>query len=120
MSEEQEPGGGQALDQAVEQRLGFSVVPVQVLEQHHERLDLALSEEKPLHSVQAGLPPLGRIEPLPFRLLRRDIQQREQGGQRGLEAPIEREDLAGDLLADLPAVVPPIDLEVGLEQINNG
>ena len=48
VDEEQEAGGRQALDQAVEQRLGLGVDPVEVLEDDQERLDLALPQEEPL------------------------------------------------------------------------
>jgi hypothetical protein len=45
VDEEQDAGRRQALNQTVEQRLGLRVDPVEILEDHEERLDLALSEE---------------------------------------------------------------------------
>ena len=44
--EEQETGGGEAVDQAVEPRLGLGINPVQILEDHEQRLDLALAEDE--------------------------------------------------------------------------
>jgi hypothetical protein len=43
VDEEQEPRRRQAFDEAVQQRLGLGVDPVEVLEDHHERLDLSLA-----------------------------------------------------------------------------
>jgi hypothetical protein len=39
VDEQQQPGGRQAVDEAVQQRLGLGVDPVQVLDQQQERLD---------------------------------------------------------------------------------
>ena len=43
VDEQEQAGGGQALDQAVEDRLGLGVDPVQVLEDQEQRLYLALA-----------------------------------------------------------------------------
>jgi hypothetical protein len=43
VDEEHEARGGQALDEAVEQALGLAIDPVQVLEDHRQRLDFALA-----------------------------------------------------------------------------
>ena len=48
VDEEQDAGGRQALDEAVEQRLGLGVDPVEILEEEEQRLDLALPEQQPL------------------------------------------------------------------------
>ncbi len=46
VDEEQDARRRQALNEAVEQRLGLGVDPVEILEEHEERLDLAFSEEQ--------------------------------------------------------------------------
>src|SRR4029450_11974110 len=56
----------------------------------------------------------------PGRVLYRNLEQREQGRERRLERAVEREDPADHLLPDSPRVVARTDLEVGLEQIDDG
>ena len=51
VDEQEKPGGGQALDEAIQEDLGLGVDPVQVLEEQYERLDLALPEQQTLHGV---------------------------------------------------------------------
>jgi hypothetical protein len=50
--EEQQPGGRQALDEPIEQRLGLGVDPVEIFEDDQQRLQLALPQQQPLHRVQ--------------------------------------------------------------------
>jgi hypothetical protein len=50
-----------------------------------------------------------------LRIVDGDVEQREKRWERGLEAPVERQELARELLADSPAVVAAIDPRVGLE-----
>ena len=45
VDQEQEPGGRQALDQAVEQGLGFGIDPVQILKHQQQRLHLAFAQQ---------------------------------------------------------------------------
>jgi hypothetical protein len=45
VDEEQQARRGQAFDEALEKGLGLAVDPVQVLEDHHQRLDLALAQQ---------------------------------------------------------------------------
>ena len=62
VDQQQDPGGRQALHQAVEQRLGLAVDPVQVLEDQQQRLDLALEQQEPLERVERLAAPLAGIE----------------------------------------------------------
>jgi len=55
VGEEQDPGGGQALHETVEQRLGFGVDPVEVLEDQQQRLDLAFPEKQALDRLEGLL-----------------------------------------------------------------
>ena len=87
VDEEQEARRGQALDEAVEQGLGLAVDPVQILEDHHQRLDLALAQEQALDRVERLLAPLERIEGVPGRLVHRHVEERQEGGHGGLRAP---------------------------------
>ena len=101
VDQEQQSGGRQALDQAVQERLGLGVDPVQVLEDHEQRLHLALAQQEALDGVEGALAPLRRIERLPLGVLDGHVQERQQGRQGRLEGAVEREELAGDLLPDL-------------------
>ena len=120
VDEEQEARRGQALDEAIEQGLGLAVDPVQVLEDHHQRLDLALAQQQALDRVERLLAPLERIEGLPGRLVHRHVEERQEGGHGGPERRGERQDLPRDLLPDLPRVVAALDREVAAEQLDHG
>jgi hypothetical protein len=52
---QQQASSGQALHQAIEERLGLGVDPVQVLEDQQEGLHLALPQEQALEGVQDAL-----------------------------------------------------------------
>ena len=67
VDQQQQAGGGQALHQAVEERLGLGVDPVQVLEDQQQGLHLALPQQQALEGVQGALAALRRIEGLPVR-----------------------------------------------------
>jgi hypothetical protein len=70
VDQQQEPGGGEALDQALQEGLGLGVDPVEVLEHNQERLHLALAEQEALESVHGALATLRRVLRLPLRVLR--------------------------------------------------
>src|SRR5713226_374635 len=100
VDEEKESCSGQTLDQAVQERLRFGIDPVEVLEDHEQRLQLALAEQEALDGVEDPPAALRRIEGLPLSVLNGHVQERQQGGQSRLEGPVQREELAGDLLPD--------------------
>ncbi len=70
-------GRRQAVDQAIEQRLGLGVDPVQVLKDQEQGLHLAFAQQHALERGQGALPPLRRIE----------RQEWTVGGQRRPGAP---------------------------------
>ena len=86
VDEEQEARRGQALDEAVEQGLSLAVDPVQILEDHYQRLDLALAQEQALDRVERLLASLERIEGLPGRLVHRHVEQSAGGRARRVQA----------------------------------
>jgi hypothetical protein len=92
---------------------------VQVLEDHEQRLDLALADQQALDGVQGLVPALRRVEPVPLRVIAGDVEEPEQRGEARLEGAVEGQELAGDLLADLAGVVPGLELEVGAEQLDD-
>jgi hypothetical protein len=78
--EEEHPGGRQALNQAVQERLGLAVDPVEVLEDDEQRLDLALAQEETLDRFQGPLTALRRVERRPCGVVHRHVQQRQERG----------------------------------------
>ena len=97
--EQQQPGGRQALDEPIEQRLGLGVDPVEVLEDDQQRLHLALPQQEPLHGVEGAPAALGRIEGRPLRVIGRHVEQRQERRQAVLQRPVQRQELARHLLA---------------------
>ncbi len=75
VDQQQQTCGRQALDQAVEERLGFSVDPVQVFEQDQHRLHLALPEQQPLDTIERSLAALWGLHLLPLGILGGNIQE---------------------------------------------
>ena len=86
VDQQEEPRGRQALDQAVEQRLGLGVDPVQVLEDQQQRLHLALAQQQALDRVEGALAALRRVERLPSVVVDRHIEQRKKAGSVGSSA----------------------------------
>ena len=62
VDQEEEPGGGQALHQAIEQGLRLGVDPVQVLTDEQQGLLLALAQQHALEGIERALAALGWIE----------------------------------------------------------
>ena len=83
--EQQQARAGQALDQAVQQRLGLGVDPVQVLDEQEQRALARFPQQQPFHRVEGALAPLRRLQPLPRGVLPRHLEQGEQRRQRRLE-----------------------------------
>src|SRR3989442_2232067 len=78
-------GGREALDQSVQERLGFGVDPLQVLKEEQEWPDLALLQHEPLAGLERPLTPLGRIERLPLAVLDGNVQERQECRQHRLQ-----------------------------------
>ena len=112
----QDPRARQTLHHAIEDRLRLGVDPVQILENDHQRLDLALAQEEPPHGVERAVPPLRRIQDLPLPVVHGEV---EQGQQRRVEATVEAEELGGGLFSDSPWSVAILDLKVVLEKIDH-
>ena len=117
--QEQEPGGRQALDQPIEQRLGLGVDPVQVFEDDQQRLHLALPQQEPLHRVQGAPAALGRIERRPLRVIGRHVEQRQERRQTAFLRAVQRQELPRQLLAHRARAVAVFDGEVALEEIDH-
>ena len=73
IDQKQKPYGRKTLNQAVQESLSLRIDPVQILDNHKQRLNLALPKQEPLHRIQGALAALRRIEVLPLFVLYRDI-----------------------------------------------
>ena len=107
------------LDETVKQGLRLGVDPVEILEDEEDGLVVTLPQEQALDGVERALPALGGIEPLPLGVLDGHLEEGQQGGQGRLEGPIQREELSGHLLSNLAVGLAIVDLEVGLEQVDD-
>ena len=87
--EEQQAHGRQAIDEAVEERLCLGVDPVQVLDDQHHRLDLALAQQEAFEGIQDALAALERIKGVPLGIVNRYVQKREEGWQGWAEGFIQ-------------------------------
>ena len=118
IDQEENTGGRQALDQAIEEGLGFRINPVQVLTDQQHRLHLALAEQHPLQGIERALAALRRVEREERAVRRQHVQEREQRRHSVLEQRVERQDLAGDLGADGTHVIAVVHMTVALEQFD--
>ena len=78
VDQEQEPGGRQALDQAIEQGLRLGIDPVQIFEHQQQRLHLAFAQQQALERLQGAPPPLRGVERQERTVVRQGFQQRQQ------------------------------------------
>src|SRR5262249_38736483 len=119
VDEQEHTRGWQTLDKAVEQRAGLGIDPVEILEDHEERLSLRLVEEQTLHAIERPLPALRRIERLPSRIVDADVEERQERRQRRLERSVQGEELPGHFFGDVAMAVAIPDPAVTLQQIDD-
>src|SRR5919197_724850 len=93
VDEQQEPGRRYALDQAVQQRLGLGIDPVQVLKDQQQRLHLAFTHEEALEPVERALAPLRWIERQKRAVRWQGVQEGEQRRERRLQRLVQAEEL---------------------------
>ena len=114
VDQEEDAGGGQALDQAVEQGLGLGVDPVQVFEDQEQGLHLAFAQQHPLERLEGALAALRRIEAPGTGCPPAGVQEREQRRDGLLEGLVQRQELPGDLGPDRARLVAVLDCAVAL------
>src|SRR5262249_20214690 len=100
VDQQQHASRGQALDQRLKERLRLWIDPVQVFEDQQQWLYLAFAQQYALEGLQRALAPLRRLELLKRAVLREDVQQGEERGERLLQRLVERQHLPSDLGAD--------------------
>src|SRR6185503_12239042 len=91
----------------------------EVLEDQQQRLDLALAQQQPRERLEGPPPALRGIEAGPAEIIHRHVEEGEQRGESGLKGRVQGPYLAGELLADLPRIVPRLDLSVALQQLDH-
>src|SRR5262249_34082217 len=74
VDQEAEPGRREALDEAIQKRLGLGIEPLEVLEHDEQGLGLSFPEHEPPDRLEGALAPLGRIESLPGVVVRGDVE----------------------------------------------
>ena len=118
--EQQQARRSEALDEAVEQRLRLAVDPVQVLEDHEERLLARFPKQQAASRRRACAGAAAAGSSVCHAASSTGTSSRaSRRRQRRLERAIQGEELARHLLADLAEVVPVLDLEVALEQVDH-
>src|SRR5262249_55432533 len=120
VDQQEEPGRGEALNEAVQESLSLAVYPVYILEHQEQRLHLALTEEHPLEGIERALAALGWIKREERAVLRQGVQERQQRRDRVLEGRIERQDLAGHFGPDGACIVVLLHMAVALEHVDHG
>jgi hypothetical protein len=119
VDEQQEPRRRETLDQAVERGLRLRVDPVEILDDHQERLGLALPQEELLQRVDGVLPPRWRGEGLPSGIFHRRVEEREDRRQCRREGVVECEELLRDLVPDGAGLILVTDLKVRAEKAHH-
>ena len=120
VDEQQETRGGEAVDQAIEQGLSFRIDPVQILEHYKQGLNLALAQQQPLDGIEGPFAPLVGLQLLPFRVFEGPVQEGQKDREEWLERSVQSEQLPRDLLLNASPLVPVVDPEVGLKQVDHG
>ena len=120
VDQQQEPGGRQALDQAVEQGLGLGIDPVQVFKDQQQRLHLAFAQQQALEAVERALAPLRWIERQERTVRWQGVQEGEQRRDRRLQRLVQGEELPGHLGPDGAGVVTLLDMAIALEEVDDG
>src|SRR5262249_46701221 len=117
--EQQELRRADAVDQRVEDSLTLAVDPVQVLEDHDERLLSRLPQQQLPYGVEGPLATLSGAERRPRRIVDRYVEQRQQRWSRGLVGAIARDQSVGDLVQNFLGIVAIRDLEEALQEIDH-
>ena len=118
VDQQQDAGGGDAVHQQIEERLGFAVDPVEVLELDDQRLAQALARQNPLDRLQGPPPPGLRVECRQRVVTLGNAKQGIEVRQSVFQRAVENHYLAGDLLAPGALVIFRSDLEVAFEQVD--
>ena len=112
IGEQEQPDRGQALDQAVEQRLCRRIDPLQVLDNHQERLNPALVAQELPDRVLNPSALLAWVEIAPRRIVDGDVEEREQRREQRSQRFVPGEERLAHLRPDRFRRVGVLDREV--------
>lgn len=118
-NEQEHTGGRQTLNQAILEHLRLTVDPVEALDDQEQGLDLALPYQQMRDGVHDPLTALGRIEALPPGVFNRHLQEHQECGQDRLQGCLQRLELVGDLVTSRLQIIPRVELNIGLEQVDD-
>src|SRR5215470_12929969 len=93
---------------------------MQVLEHDEDWLIPALAQQEVLDALQNALPALRWVKRLPLRVLDVYVAERQYRRENRLQGAIQREQLAGHCFPNLLVCFALGDLEVALEEIDDG
>ena len=120
VDQEQQPGRGQALHQAVEQGLRLSINPVQVFTHQQQRLHLTLPQQHALEGLEGVLTALRWVEGTKRIVVGQHLQERQQRWNSVLERFVERQHLPGHLGPHRAGIVLFVEMTVAFEQVQDG
>ena len=118
VDQEQHAGCGEALNQAVQERLGL--VSIQCRFSKTRSRGWSLPEEQALDGLQGALAALWWIEGLPRLILDGHVQERQEGREGWPKGCVQCQELPDEPLTDTPLVIALLDLEVAPEQVADG
>src|SRR5262249_59220171 len=93
---------------------------MQVLEHDEDRLIAALTQQELLNALQDAHAALRRVKRLPLTILDGYVEDCQYRRENRLEGAIQREQLAGHFFPNLPMCFALRDLEVRLEEVDDG
>ena len=82
---------GRALGKAIQERARFAIDPMQIFEDHQDRLNLRLTQEEAPDRIERALTTLRGAEVLPPRIVDRYVEQGEECRKRGLQCAVQRQ-----------------------------
>src|SRR5438093_6018842 len=118
IDEQQDSRCGHTLTQKGEKFLGFTVQPLQILEDEFEGLIETLAYQQPLHRVKRAPASDLWVHLLEGGSRVRNPQQKKEIGQGVFQATIEHEHFAANFLSPLALIIVHGDLKVILQQLN--
>ena len=119
VDDQQEAGGRNPVEQAVEEGLRLAVDPLQILEHEHERLALALLQQHEGQRVDHAVVPLSRVERAERVVGRQRVEQGHDRRHRLAEPGVELAQARGDLLGHPRRRVERVELEVLAQQLDD-
>ena len=119
VDQQQDAGGGQVVNETVEQGLRLGIDPVQILKDQQQRLHLALAQQYAPEGVEQTLTPLRWIEGAKRAVVRQGIQQPEEGRDGLLQGLVQRQHLPGDPGPDGTRLIGVLDMDIALQQVDD-